>query len=311
MFLHVSLERRSNHIFVLTSNFPYKHFTGLILVRCWKTAMPYHLALQKCWSRADEIRLTSCVEVKWTTLVKRSSLFGVCRFGFGDKHEQINKQDRKTDSRSSWTVKKHITKRQEQVHMLPREWCRAVMGQEVGNVFQGKHRNDPTDMRWRSVLANQCGSEYGRKDEWDVPCPRALTGSDWCCPTDCVSVSDRRMSCRGSHLILSLGTLYWCCCLSIMVSAEPKNDAGPPRRTCILHCLRTPVEGNCLKNDTGADILLVSYWSHLQSDWFCVMPPCPAEMHRPCHTHPGVNSSLSCRPHPGFLWAHQSYHNKT
>lgn len=33
-------------------------------------------------------------------------------------------------------------------------------------------------------------------------------------------------------------------------------------------------------NGTASDILLASHWSNLQSDWFRLMPTCPAETHK-------------------------------
>lgn len=87
-----------------------------------------------------------------------------------------------------------------------------------------------------------------------------------------------------------------------MVSTEPKTTAAaaaawqrllgglaPGIFCCLLEGDDTKVCGlprwkTVWNNDTGADILLASYWSHLQSDWFCLMPACPAEFHRQRHT---------------------------
>lgn len=38
-----------------------------------------------------------------------------------------------------------------------------------------------------------------------------------------------------------------------------------------------PAVHGCQNNGTRADILLASHWFHLQSDWVCVRPTCPAE----------------------------------
>lgn len=79
-------------------------------------------------------------------------------------------------------------------------------------------------------------------------------------------------------LLWGLTTGIFCC----LLEGDDKTVCGRPRWKAVWN------------DDTGADILLASYWSHLQSDWFCVMPVCPAETRRLRHDSLFVSSSSLC-----------------
>lgn len=73
---------------------------------------------------------------------------------------------------------------------------------------------------------------------------------------------------------------------------------------------QTPVVGKCLKNDTRVDILLVSYWSHLQSDWFLCGVWCPAEIYRLRRTRTELLLCLILFT-DAFVWAQPSPNNNS
>lgn len=73
-------------------------------------------------------------------------------------------------------------------------------------------------------------------------------------------------------------------CLSVL--GNDKNFAEPPQWRTVW------------SNGTGADILLASDWSNFQSDWFHLMPLCPAEVHRLRLTQERFSLCLPAPAHP-------------
>lgn len=150
-------------------------------------------------------------------------------------------------------------------------------------------------MWWFTSVANQRSLNRAEKMNETCRSPKAVIKSDWSCrlcfsewqkdelpvPSPDFIIEDKQKKPRLCHwsdvglMLLSIhhGQLWTknqsilCCFLEI----DDKIVCGHLQWKTVW------------KNDTGADIL-VSYWSHLQSDWFCVMLTCPAEIHRLWHT---------------------------
>lgn len=112
---------------------------------------------------------------------------------------------------------------------------------------------------------------------------------------------DERLS---SHWILSWGTKEERRCCRSTVNAKTKTRAtnwdsweNNLQVFSVVYwkemtkSLWTPTVEPVWSNDSGADILLASHWSNLQSDWFHLMLTCPAEIHRWRHTLSSLSDS--------------------
>lgn len=103
---------------------------------------------------------------------------------------------------------------------------------------------------------------------------------------------------RSSHLIVSREWKKECSCCRCCLSSWSTLNHKPGQQTAVtpptnfyryflLFTARRwwkacgpPRWKTLWSNGTAADILLASHWSNLQSDWFRLMPTCPAETHK-------------------------------
>ena len=131
--------------------------------------------------------------------------------------------------------------------------------------------------------------EYCRKGGCDFPFSKVVVKSDRCCPRCCLALSDRQMTPRCRLIALTWfrsETRSPCSAAAVSPSRSAPCRLTEGVLCCLLEAddkkvLRLPRWQTVWNNDTGADVLLASHWSHLQSDWFsCVMPTCPAEVRR-------------------------------